>query len=173
MLGWRSPREWSAWGNWLAAGWHGRCRRRVPVLFYALLFAQGHRTVASWLRAAGIGCDFSDDDSFIAAVRRKAEPAATRLLVLLWRSLPVGDGPLFGLDDTPSFVPFFASAVSVPCCRGKASVRMLSTDHGSILPVSGATLGRLRNLNSPASALRPQWVTCRNLSYQDQPQGPV
>jgi hypothetical protein len=54
------------------------------------------------LRAAGIGSDFSDYYYFIAAVGRKAEPVATRVLILLLRHLPHGDHILFALDDTPT-----------------------------------------------------------------------
>lgn len=98
----KCPQEWSQWAGWLAAGLHGRCRWRLPILLSGILFAHGRRTVASWLRAAGISSDFSDYYYFIAAVGRKAKPIATRLLVLLLRRLPSGDHILFALDDTPT-----------------------------------------------------------------------
>ena len=66
------PREWSEWMKWLAAGLHGRCRWRLPVLLGGILFATGRRTAASWLRAAGISTEFSDYYYFIATVGRKA-----------------------------------------------------------------------------------------------------
>jgi hypothetical protein len=88
--------------DWLAAGLHGRCRWRLPILITGILFAQGRRTVSSWLRAAGISDDFRDYYYFIAAVGRKTEILATRLLVLLLSRLPIGDRLLFGLDDTPT-----------------------------------------------------------------------
>ena len=88
--------------DWLAAGLHGRCRWRLPILITGILFAQGRRTVSSWLRAAGISDDFRDYYYFLAAVGRKTEILATRLLVLLLSRLPVGDRLLFGLDDTPT-----------------------------------------------------------------------
>lgn len=102
MAEWRSPQEWSQWMDWLAAGLHGRCRWRLPILITGILFAQGRRTVSSWLRAAGISDDFRDYYYFLAAVGRKTEILATRLLVLLLSRLPVGDRLLFGLDDTPT-----------------------------------------------------------------------
>jgi len=58
--------------KWLAAGLHGRCRWRLPVLLGGILFATGRRTAASWLRAAGISTEFSDYYYFIATVGRKA-----------------------------------------------------------------------------------------------------
>jgi hypothetical protein len=71
-------------------------------LLSGILFATGRRTVASWLRAAGIGIQFSEYYYFIAAVGRKAKPLATQLLLLLLRHLPSGDHLLFALDDTPT-----------------------------------------------------------------------
>ncbi len=98
----RCPQEWSEWATWLAAGLHGRCRWRLPVLLSGVLFAQGRRTVASWLRAAGIGSGFSEYYYFIGAVGRKAKPIATQLLILLLRHLPCGDCILLVLDDSPT-----------------------------------------------------------------------
>ncbi len=98
----RYPQEWSEWATWLAAGLHGQCRWRLAVLLGGILFAQGRRTVASWLRAAGISTDWSDYYYFIAAVGRKAKPVATRLCILLLRQLPTGDRILVALDDTPT-----------------------------------------------------------------------
>ena len=43
-----------------------------------ILFAQGRRTLSSWLRAAAVSNDFSEYYDFIAAVRRKTEILATR-----------------------------------------------------------------------------------------------
>jgi hypothetical protein len=102
MAKWQCPQDWSEWVGWLGAGLHGRCRWRLPILLGGILFARGRRTVASWLRAAGIGAKFSDYYYFIAAVGRKAKPIATQLLLLLLRHLPAGDHLLFALDDTPT-----------------------------------------------------------------------
>jgi hypothetical protein len=102
MATWQCPQEWSQWVEWLAAGLHGRCRWRLPVLLLGMLFAKGRRTAASWLRAAGIGSDFRDYYYFIAAVGRKATPLATRLLILLLQHLPGVDRILMALDDTPT-----------------------------------------------------------------------
>jgi len=99
---WQCPQEWSQWMDWLAAGLHGRCRWRLPILMLGILFAQGRRTVSSWLRAAGVSDDFGDYYYFVAAVGRKTEILATRLLVLLLSRLSVGDRLLFALDDTPT-----------------------------------------------------------------------
>ena len=57
---WKCPSQWAEWSEWLAAGLHARNRWRLPVLLVGILFAQGRRTVTSWLRAAGVSDDFQD-----------------------------------------------------------------------------------------------------------------
>jgi hypothetical protein len=102
MAEYRCPHEWSEWAEWLAVGLHGRCRWRLPVLLTGILFAVGRRTVASWLRAAGVTDDWKAYYYFISGVGRKSEYIARRLLRLLLRSLPTGPVLLFALDDTPT-----------------------------------------------------------------------
>jgi hypothetical protein len=86
----------------LATGLHGRCRWRLAVLLTGILFAVGRRTVASWLRAAGIHDDWKAYYYFISMVGRKADSIAARLLRLLLARLPAGPRLLFALDDTPT-----------------------------------------------------------------------
>ena len=57
---WKTPEQWDEWSQWLAAGLHARNRWRLPVLLMGMLFANGRRTVTTWLRAAGISDDFHD-----------------------------------------------------------------------------------------------------------------
>ena len=90
MANWECPQEWSEWMKWLAVGLHGRCRWRLPILLLGVLFARGPRTVASWLRAAGIGRGFSGYYYFISAVGRKSKSVGTQLFSLLL--LEVGPG---------------------------------------------------------------------------------
>jgi hypothetical protein len=71
-------------------------------LLLGILFAHGPRTVASWLRAAGIGRGFSGYYYFISAVGRKSKSVATQLFLLLLRNLPTGGRLLLALDDTPT-----------------------------------------------------------------------
>lgn len=99
---WQCPYEWAEWGEWLAAGLHGRHRWRLPVLLMGILFAQGRRTVTTWLRAAGVSHDFQDYYYFLAALGRKTESVATRLLELLLRGLPLADRLLAVIDDSPT-----------------------------------------------------------------------
>jgi len=102
MTTYEYPQEWSEWMAWLSNGLHGRCRWRLPILLGGILFATGRRTVASWLRAAGISTEFNDYYYFIAAVGRKVPAVATYLLLLLLKRLPHGDRILLALDDTPT-----------------------------------------------------------------------
>jgi hypothetical protein len=102
MAEYRCPQEWAEWTDWLAAGLHGRCRWRLAVLFTGILFAVGRRTVASWLRAAGIHDDWKSYYYFISMVGRKADSMAARLLRLLVARLPTGPRLVFALDDTPT-----------------------------------------------------------------------
>lgn len=102
MATWQCPQEWSEWIGWLGAGLHGRCRWRLPILLFGVLFAQGRRTAASWLRAAGVSSDFRDYYYFISALGRKSIDLAGRMLELLLRRLPSGRRVLLALDDTPT-----------------------------------------------------------------------
>jgi hypothetical protein len=99
---WQGPSDWSEWSQWLAAGLHGRCRWRLPVLLIGVLFARGRRTVTTWLRAVGISHDFADYYYFLASLGRKAESVATQLVVLLLRTLPLPDRWLAVIDDSPT-----------------------------------------------------------------------
>lgn len=99
---WQGPSDWSEWSQWLAAGLHGRCRWRLPVLLIGVLFARGRRTVTTWLRAVGISHDFADYYYFLASLGRKADSVATQLVVLLLRTLPLPNRLLAVIDDSPT-----------------------------------------------------------------------
>lgn len=99
---WRCPSEWSEWSEWLAAGLHARNRWRLPVLLVGILFAQGRRTVTSWLRAAGVSTDYRDYYYFLAPLGRKTKCVASRLLLLVLRVVPLPDRLLVVIDDTPT-----------------------------------------------------------------------
>jgi hypothetical protein len=99
---WRCPSEWSEWSEWLAAGLHARNRWRLPLLLTGILFAVGRRTVTSWLRAVGVSDDFQDYYYFLAPLGRKAGSVATRLSLLVLRTLPLPDRLLVVIDDSPT-----------------------------------------------------------------------
>jgi hypothetical protein len=98
----RGPIEWNEWTNWLMAGLHGRNRWRLPLLLAGMLFAQGRRTVSTWLRAAGVSPDYADYYYFLASVGRNAKSVSWRLLWLVLRIVPLPERVLLVLDDTPT-----------------------------------------------------------------------
>ena len=99
---WQCPNEWSEWSEWLAAGLHARNRWRLVALLMGILFAHGRRTVTTWLRAAGVSDDFDDYYYFLAAVGRKSESVASRLLTLILQILPLPQRLLAVIDDSPT-----------------------------------------------------------------------
>ena len=107
-VNWQCPSEWSEWSDWLAAGLHARNRWRLPVLLIGILFATGRRTVSSWLRAVGVSDDYQDYYYFLAPLGRKAGSVATRLFLLLLRTLPLPDDrmPASTRPSTEVFLDF-------------------------------------------------------------------
>jgi hypothetical protein len=99
---WKCPEDWCDWSEWLAAGLHARNRWRLPIILIGLLFADGRRTVTTWLRAAGVADDFQSFYYFVFAVGRKTNSIATQLLTLILRTLPLGDRVLLVIDDSPT-----------------------------------------------------------------------
>jgi hypothetical protein len=100
---WQAPVEWSEWTDYLAAGLHGRYRWRLAIVVFGMLFANGRRTVTTWLRAAGITDDFPSYYYFIAALGRKALwILAERMFLLVIRAIPAGDRLTLVVDDSPT-----------------------------------------------------------------------
>ena len=102
MVVWNLPADWTPWIACLASHLHARLAWRLAPLLLGIVFARGRRTVASWLRAAGIGRAFPAYYYFLARVGRAAQAIAGSLLRLLLRTIPLGDRLLFGLDDSPT-----------------------------------------------------------------------
>ncbi|HKB38582.1 MAG TPA: transposase [Gemmataceae bacterium] len=102
MLEWPLPAELVVWIAHLSQPLHGRLAWRLLPLLRGLLFATGRRTVASWLRAAGLGTDFRQYYYFLGSLGRKVEFVAAHLLRLAVTVLAPGERLLFGLDDTPT-----------------------------------------------------------------------
>ena len=99
---WKCPDQWSEWSEWLAAGLHARNRWRLPILLTGMLFANGRRTVTTWLRAAGVSDDYQDYYYFLTCVGRKTELTATQLVSLVLRVLPLPERLLLVIDDSPT-----------------------------------------------------------------------
>jgi hypothetical protein len=102
MATWKLPPQVSDWINQLSQPLHGRLAWRLLALLSGMLFAQGRRTVASWLRAGGLGRDYKSFYRFLGAVGRCVDFIASRLLRLVAAQLPLDDVLLFALDDTPT-----------------------------------------------------------------------
>jgi DDE superfamily endonuclease len=102
MVVWNLPAEWTPWIAVLAQHLHGRLAWRLAPLLLGVVFAKGRRTVASWLRAAGVGADFPSYYYVLRRVGKAAEGMAASLLRLLLGAIDLGDRLLFALDDTPT-----------------------------------------------------------------------
>jgi hypothetical protein len=102
MATWNLPPQVSTWIKELSHVLHGKLAWRLLPLVSGMLFAQGRRTVASWLRAGGLGQDYVQFYYFVQAVGREAEDIASLLLRRVVNVLPLGDILLFSLDDSPT-----------------------------------------------------------------------
>jgi DDE superfamily endonuclease len=102
MATWKLPPQVSTWINHLSQPLHGRLAWRLLPLLCGMLFAQGRRTVAAWLRAGDLGQDYKPFYRFLGVVGRRAESIASLLLRLLVSRLPLPNRLLFALDDTPT-----------------------------------------------------------------------
>jgi hypothetical protein len=97
-----SPTNWEEWKEYLAAGLDARFRWMMPILLSGILFGRGRRTVASWLRAAGVREGYEDYYYFVCSLGRKTEKVATRVFQLVLANIPLPDRLLFALDDSPT-----------------------------------------------------------------------
>lgn len=81
---------------------HARSNWRWAPLLTGMLFAQGRRTVSSWLRAGDLGKDFRNYYYFLGSVGRKAQQIAVAVLFLVVRRLAPGGRLRLALDDSPT-----------------------------------------------------------------------
>lgn len=102
MVTWSFPPEIALWISFLAEPLHARVRARLLTICLGLVFAQGRRTVASWLRGAGVGREFRLYYYFLGSLGRKTQPLASRLLRLIQERVPLGERLLLALDDSPT-----------------------------------------------------------------------
>jgi hypothetical protein len=102
MATWTLPAEVAAWIAFLAEPLHARLAGRLLPVLVGMLFAQGRRTVASWLRAASIGAAFPTYYYFLGSLGRKADQIASVLFRLALPVLVPGERVLLGIDDTPT-----------------------------------------------------------------------
>jgi hypothetical protein len=102
MAIWQLPTELVAWISDMASWLHARLAFRLLPLFTGLLMARGRRTVASWLRASGIGKDFRDYYYFLGSLGRNIKSAGSVVLAKVLGTVPLGQRILMALDDSPT-----------------------------------------------------------------------
>lgn len=100
MATWTLPREAARWIGNLAGPLHGAQSWRLLPLMSGMLFAQGRQTVASWLRAGGLGQDFKAYYYFLGSLGRKVNWLAGLLLQQALSVVGSGERLLFAIDDT-------------------------------------------------------------------------
>jgi hypothetical protein len=103
MASYHAPEDWKEWLEWLMAGLHGRSRWRLPLVMSGLIFGQGRRVVAAWIRAAGLQGDYRDYYYFLQTVGRGWQELGRRVLVLVLRQV-LANLPrvLIAIDDSPT-----------------------------------------------------------------------
>lgn len=99
---WQLPIELVSWITSLSQVLHARLAWRLLPLMTGMLFAQGRRTVASWLRGGGLGGDFQRYYYFLGSLGRNVKWVATPLLRLAIQVIQPGERLLVALDDTPT-----------------------------------------------------------------------
>lgn len=96
------PQELSLWIGALTQLLDARIAHRLPLLLRGLLFAQGRRTVSSWLRAAGLGEQFRPYYYFLGSLGCNTPRVARSLLGTVLNRIAPGERLLLGLDDSPT-----------------------------------------------------------------------
>jgi hypothetical protein len=102
MVHWPLPPDLALCITQLAGLLHARLAFRLATLFTGLLFARGRRTVAAWLRAAGVRTDYKNYYYFLGSLGRQVRSFGTLILARVLRTVPVGERVLLALDDTPT-----------------------------------------------------------------------
>ena len=102
MAGWHLTAELVVWITQLSQPLHARVAWRLLPLMSGMLFAQGRRTVASWLRAGGLGHDFRRYYYLLGSLGRKVEWLAVLVFRRALSVIQPGDRLLLALDDTPT-----------------------------------------------------------------------
>jgi len=108
----RSPNDLAECYEFLDAALDSRFAGMMPILLSGVLFGRGRRTVSSWLRAAGIRCDYEDYYYFVSSLGRKTGEVATRVFQLVLKHVDLPGRLLMVIDDTPTkrYGPFVEGA---------------------------------------------------------------
>lgn len=102
MAPWKMPAEVEGWISQLSGLLHGSVAWRLLPLLTGALFAQGRKTVASWLRGGFLGRDYRDYYYFLGSLGRHVQSLAAVLLRIAVRVIVPGERLLLALDDTPT-----------------------------------------------------------------------
>jgi len=82
---------------------HQRSAWRLTVIFTAILFAKGRKTITSWLRAAGINRCYKAYYYFIGSLAQKTENIATELFeIMIHKIYKNTNTVLAAIDDSPT-----------------------------------------------------------------------
>jgi DDE superfamily endonuclease len=91
------------WFSLLSGVLDPRSAHRLAVLFVGTVLARGRRTVTSWIRAAGLSDEYRRCYTTVAAVGRRTDGMAARLVHEVVRPVVAdADHLTLALDDTPT-----------------------------------------------------------------------
>ena len=110
---WISPNYLQVMVIALSSVVHQRSAWRLAVIFTAMLFARGRKTITSWLRAAGINRCYKAYYYFVGSLAKKTENIATELFeIMISRIYKNTNTVLAAIDDspTPRYGPTVAGA---------------------------------------------------------------
>jgi hypothetical protein len=102
MAAWKLPCELASWILQMAFVLDRRIAWRLLPLLVGALFAQGRKTVASWLRGGELGGDFRRYYYFLGSLGRNVKSVASVLFRIAVRVIVPGERVLVALDDTPT-----------------------------------------------------------------------
>lgn len=100
---WIFPDYWQVMAVALSCVLHQRSAWRLAIIFTAMLFAKGRRTITSWLRAADINRCYKAYYYFIGSLAQKTENIATQLFEIMIRRIYKNTNTvLAAIDDSPT-----------------------------------------------------------------------
>ncbi len=100
---WIFPDYWQVMVIALISVVHQRSSWRLAVIFTAMLFAKGRKTITSWLRAAGINHCYKAYYYFIGSLAQKIENISTELFEIMIRRIYKNTNTvLAAVDDSPT-----------------------------------------------------------------------
>jgi hypothetical protein len=100
---WIFPDQWQMMVITLSCVTHQRSQWRLGIIFTAMLFAKGRKTITSWLRAAGINRCYKAYYYFVGSLAQKTENIATKLFeIMIQRVYKNTNAVLAAIDDSPT-----------------------------------------------------------------------